>query len=742
MMRDRVVRFGRLLWPGIKHGWVPIALALLAHVPGRRAFAANEEAHGRPGFLQLFTAGIFADLVYVGPPLLLLLVICLATQQVLVRRGASAKTIRVASMMGVALIGLLLASAWMFAIGAIEAKLRRGIYPTYLELEHSLGSSSFAVGMLPTLLLGRYWKASLVTFAFAAAVLVHFWRRTRVAVVTTQGIIGFVLGALVPYLVACEMCNLDRVFFPLTGGEGETRSPISIVLAGKLPWTKSTGVAVGFRERFAALSYSREEKRSGLRALGYPAADVDALIAFENDKSCSAPHPLRQPLDRPLLTAPRSDGDELLDDVEELSRALFEGRDEPVTVWQVVMESFRADDINALNEKAPPELTPVMNRLYRERDKAFTFGRAFQGGLRTAQALTSVLCGVGTFPFVISVGRDLGHFPLRCLPDVLADGGFDFHVYYPSDISFDNMLEFFRQHGAKSTQAVDMPRGLPTGTWGSVSDRALYTQALKGASPDRSEVEFILTLSGHSPFTRPTDMPPEATAAAESACKKMIGAAADGDDCDRAAVVAYADYALGEFLDQLEKSPVARRSIVVISGDHSTNEEFLWGDAVEKRARAQVPYVVYLPKALRESAPKRERIGPLLDRLGDRARLVWSLTDSPTLVTTLVSAAPQMRRIPAAWRWHTLGGQATSHDFAIDGKPEARAWGTDADAFVFTVTADGVVSDSGKKNEAFSDPSQFDSMNPLLRGPAAFLSSFTKGFVAHCEQDTKLRMKD
>ena len=34
---------------------------------------------------------------------------------------------------------------------------------------------------------------------------------------------------------------------------------------------------------------------------------------------------------------------------------------------------------------------------------------------------------------------------------------------------------------------------------------------------------------------------------------------------------------------------------------------------------------------------------------------------------------------------------------------------------------------------------QFDSMTPLLRGPAAFLSSFVKGYLRNCEHDVKLR---
>ena len=745
--------------PGIKHGWIPIALALLAHVPGRRAFAANEAAHGRP-WSQFFIAGLFGDLIYVGPVVLFLFVAWLAIQIVLARREAGKKATTFAAVMGGGLIIVTLTAAWMFSIGAIEAKLQRGIYPTFVETKEALGSSVFAVGMLPTLLLGRYFRTSLLALVLTSLVLVLFWKRSRLRVGTPAALAGFVIGALVPYFAACEVFNLDRVFFPRTGGSGETKSPIEIVLAGKLPWTEREAMTEGFRELFAARSYSRDEKRLGLEALGFPAEAVDPMIAFEGNAPCSSPHPLRRPLDRAPITSDalrdtrrgdalrdtrrgtRSDGDELLDDAEALSRALFEGRSEPITVWQIAMESFRADDVNALNENAPPELTPVMNRLYREHDKGFGFGHAFQGGLRTVQNVSALLCGVANFPFSVAVGRDMGHFPLRCLPDVLSDGGFESHVYYPSDISFENMLAFFRYHGMLSTQAADMPKHLPTGSWRAVSDRALYDQALQRASRERSELNFVLTLSGHSPFTRPTDMPAEAQAAADSACKKMKAPGVDADECERLGVMAYADYALGELLDKLEKSPLSRRSVVVISADHSTNEAFIWGGSVEARARAHVPYAVYLPKALRESAAHPELVAPLLDRLAQRAaKTLWSLTDSPTLVSALVSATPQMQRIPAEWRFHTFGGQATSAHFGLQGRPDARVWGTDASAFVFTVDSKGSVHDDEIRNATFADVSQFDSMNMLLRGPSAFLSSFTKGYLRRCERDVALRMK-
>ena len=37
--------------------------------------------------------------------------------------------------------------------------------------------------------------------------------------------------------------------------------------------------------------------------------------------------------------------------------------------------------------------------------------------------------------------------------------------------------------------------------------------------------------------------------------------------------------------------------------------------------------------------------------------------------------------------------------------------------------------------------SELDALNPSLRGPAAFLSSFVKGYLLRCESHTRLRMK-
>jgi hypothetical protein len=731
-------RTARSLAPGLRLGWVPIALVLLAHLPGRRVFAENEALHGRPGW-QFLCAGLLGDLLYVGPPVLAAFVLPLALGAAFERRSRSASAI--ARGVSTVVASVVLVTAWMFSVGAIESKLERGLYPTYLETKIALASPSFVTGSLPTLALDRYWSTSLAVAAVSGLLLFFHGRWARRDLRSPGAVAGFALAGIVLLGAGWEIVRCGRSVFPRTGSYVETRSPIETIALGRFPFPEHTPITDGMRVLFASRAYSTDDKRAGLRALGYPEVSVDRLIAFEGAEPCSSPHPLSRPLDRASASAgaERSHGDELLDDLEALSGALFEQRQEPLVVFQIAMESFRADDIHALQPLAPRELTPVMSRLY-EDPRAIAFRGAFQGGFRTAQNLSSLQCGVGSLPFNIATARDVGHFPLRCLPDVLSDGGFETRAFYASDMAYDSMLDFFRYHGVEATQAADMPAGLAQGSWRGVSDRALFEQVFAHASAaKRSQYEFVLTLSGHSPFSTPTDMPPDVAGRAAAACTRSPSAKAD--DCRRLAVVAYADHALGELLERLESSPLGRRSIVVLSADHATSEMFLWPGSSEEKGRAHVPYVVYVPRALAEAAARPGDVAPIMARLRERAASApISLTDSPSIVTALLSSTRELKSIPSRWRFHTYGGQVTSPHFAFDVRPGAPVWGTDSAAFVFSVDPAARVTTYENKNRPFSGAADLDELNPSLRGPAAFLASFVKGYLLRCEAHVTLRM--
>ncbi len=737
------------MWPGIKLGWIPIALVLLAHVPGRAVYASNAAIHGRPAW-QFFCAGVLADLGYVGPPVLVAFVLPLVIGAVLARWRPSA--IATATIATTALAVTLLVPAWLFSVGAIESKIARGLYPTYLETRVNLASSSFVTGSLPTLLLERYWKTSAVVIVLSAVLLYFHARRARRDLQSAPRIVGFALVGLM--LLGCggRLVRHSREVFPRTGGSDETHSPIETVALGGYPFADHTPLSDGMRQMFSDRDYAPAEKRAGLRVLGYPPSSFERLVAFERDEPCTSPHPLARPLDREPARDDATDASgrpHVLDELEALSSALFAEREEPIVVWQVTMESFRADDMHALQALAPPELTPTMTRLYGPggRERTIAFRHAFQAGVRTAQNLSALHCGLGTMPFNIAIARDLGHFPLRCLPDVLADAGFDTHAFYASDLAYDNMHEFFRYHGVDATQASDMPPGLPIGSWHGVSDRALFDQALAHAEEvaargvARSQFEYVLTLSGHTPFTRPTDMPPEVLARTKEACAKSPSARED--DCSRLGVIAYSDYALGELLDKIERSKLGKRSIVIISADHSTSEMFVWPGSSVDRGLGLVPYVIYVPKALAASSAHPAKVDDAVGRLHDRAaHEVMSLSDSPTMVTSLLKSTRELRSIPAPWRFHTFGGQMTSPHFGFDANPNARIWGTNAGAMVFVVDAEGTATQYEPMSRGFSALSQLDNINPHLRAPAAFLASFTKGYLKRCESAVKLRMNE
>ncbi|MDB4943554.1 MAG: sulfatase [Labilithrix sp.] len=713
---------------GLRAGAIPVLLALLACVPGRRVYALHEALHGRP-WGQLLAASLLGDLLYVGP----LLVLVIGVPASFVGRARAARW--VAAGAGASAVIL----AWMFSVAAIESRLERGLYPTYLETRVALASRSFALGQLPTLGLDRYRIASLVALALAGSLLVLFVRRAPLTFATSTGVLGFWAGALGLLLVAGAAVRCGALLFPRTGGYLETRSPLETIAIGVLPFRDRAALAGGMRELLASQSYGDAELAEGLHILGYPPEGAAALRAFERDAPCEGPHPLARPLDRPRGETP------LLDALEDVSAGLFDRRAAdapPVIVWHVAMESFRADDLHALNPLAPAGLTPRASALHDD-PSAIAFAHAFQGGFRTAQNLSSLTCGVGSLPFDIALARDLGHVPLRCLPDVLADGGFDTRAFYASDLAYDAMQEFFRYHGVTTREAADLPADLPRGSWHGVSDRALYAAALADAvarahdAPERAQYNFVLTMSGHSPFVAPADLPPAVAARAAEACAKSP--VARPDDCARLTVIAYADHAIGELLDAIARSPVASRSLVVLSADHATSEIGLWPGSAEAKGRAHVPFVLLVPEALVATAARPADLRARLAAGHEAARATpVSLADAPSLVTALLARSPQLRGIPAPWRFQTYGGQATSPSFAFAARPAARLWGTDSAAFVFWADGAGEVETFASKNRMFDDSDAL-TLNPSLRGPAAVLSSFTKGYLRRCESRARLR---
>ncbi|MDX2011260.1 MAG: sulfatase-like hydrolase/transferase [Myxococcaceae bacterium] len=554
-------------------------------------------------------------------------------------------------------------SLWVFTVTAQEVKSERGSFPTMFDLGEGGTNASFIEGMVGFLGYERIRTPALFGVGLAALVIGLALRRRPMELAGWRGwTLGFTasfgLGALLVLGSQTALAQLNA-FSPAALGD-----PLTGLIESAVDLARHRGPTTA-RDLVLDAELPAESAARGAALVGWPASDGGC-----------GPHPFARPLDlarEPPTTSPR--GTALVQALEDVSQTLFAGADAGVAVFLVSLEGFRADDVHALNPQAPRDLAPFTTQLY-ERSASpgsgvLTSRAMIQAGVRTAHNLGAMTCGVGTLPYNLAFIRDLQPFPLRCLPDVLADSGFEHRFFYGSDATFDEMHHFFQAHRfVELVSQKELPPGLPKGTWEAVTDFAVFDEGVRrtGAALDASgapQFALLMSLSHHSPFTRPEDLPPEVPARVDRALA-VTPHHADADDARRLLAFSYTDAAVERLFRQLETSGLADRALVVLMADHSTGHAYVWGaEATETDAqKSQVPFAIVVPPAFRA---RLANVAAFDEALARAQRLVdegpLSLNDVPRLLLALVSGHPGVTGLAPSQRWHTLGGQVTSPHF-------------------------------------------------------------------------------
>ena len=685
-----------------------IALAVCSSLPSRVALGL-----GHAVAPELAALGLLLDAAMLGPVFL----VAIELSSWLEARGPRARRL------GLLSVALLFAVALLTQNAATEFRLERGVMPCAIDLREGLGHHDFLAAEARHVLAGRFLGTNLVGVAIAAVLLrlrgrvrgsvpAHARRSRRVSLLVAASA-SLALGMAFRHAEAYARSQRSHDALASPGGA---------FVRGLVQRGGHDGSPAAIRRLLVDHVAAPADVARGARTLGLPAEVADRLERAPGD--CGA-HPMRRPLD-PALEPSEP---ELVRAARGLSSALFAGRREPPIVFHVSLESMRADDIHALEPAAPAELTPFLSAVYAESASAAAFAHAHQSGVRTSQALAAVMCGMGALPFNLSMSRDLGAMPLRCMPDVLADARFRAEAFYGHDFVFDDMASFLTLHGMTLHGRSSFPSEAPRGVWGAVSDAAVYGAALDRAEadPTGAHYNFILTLSHHAPYAAPSDFLPAHRTEVDALCRARDLV---GENCDRLRTLRYADEALRGFLARLESSPVAARSIVVVSGDHAVHQWVPWRDAAE--GLSQIPLFVWLPEAMRRAAPDPRAFAEAWTSLREVARRQpVSTSDVPALALALVDASAPLRELPAEARWHTLGGQATSPHYA---SPTGGGvlHGIDAHGNLFDVSASGRVRPSG------IDMERLEGADDVARAGAhnvpgiALLGSFLRNHVARC----------
>jgi len=635
---------------------------------------------------------------------------------------------------------VLVGSVW-----ATEHHIERGLYPTVYEFIYSF-EADFALEGMRVFLLSRYFAPSiLVMVLFAAAAVAFRYRMVRMQDYAAMPVFRSVLVSSFALAALCfGVHRTCHYWVPTIQSWQMVDSPAQVFF---LIGTGKMNLRRGALSLFRRLDMPDSQLVPGAKMMGYPTERVHELLQERhgNDRESCLPHPLAAPIAPFQPDADHSAvyNKDLHQAIDDLSQALFEGRNDPIRLWLLGLESFRADDIHALHASAPPEIALFMSDVYQRARKGagnvIVAERMVQGGGRTAQGVASIMCGIGTMPFSLSAVRDLGLLPLRCLPDVFKDASFRTGFYYGGQPSFDNMLAFFDYHGIDRVKARrDYVDHLPRTGWGwSAPDDTVFTQAFADTErepSDRSQFNFVITLSNHGPFALPSDFPALVGKRVEESVKDHNLAS---DDVARLKTFSYSDWALERFVNSVSQSTNARNSMVVMSSDHSTFDALLWegSKSTEEQLQGlvQVPFSIVFPEAFVDACANPELVRERVRRVNTLlSTQPVSMNDIPRMILALLMHSVQFKSIEEPWRWHTIGGQQLSPTFNFPGSPGPVAVGIDSLLHLFAAHRDGsIVQYEDQEAETIDSQEALQSGSAMLPAAALF-SALVRGYSSVC----------
>jgi phosphoglycerol transferase MdoB-like AlkP superfamily enzyme len=210
------------------------------------------------------------------------------------------------------------------------------------------------------------------------------------------------------------------------------------------------------------------------------------------------------------------------------------------------------------------------------------FTNIYATGDRTVRALEAVFTSFPPIPG-ISTARRSGSEGMNSLPFLLKKFGYRTAFLYGGPTSFDNMGYFWKTIGFDRVmgQSDIADQSFKT-IWG-VADELMFKEALARIDEMATEpgpfLFAALTVTNHRPF-----MYPEGRISFKPASNARDNAAA------------YADWALGRFIDAARTKPWFDDTVFVMLGDHGPK---VWGAAQIPIQAFRVPLVFFAPKHLK-----------------------------------------------------------------------------------------------------------------------------------------------
>ena len=259
-----------------------------------------------------------------------------------------------------------------------------------------------------------------------------------------------------------------------------------------------------------------------------------------------------------------------------------------------------------------PGITPRLNQLAGE---GIYFSQCYANSWRTDKGVVSILSGYPAFPVTSVMKVPEKSRKLPSIAASLADNGYHSSFFYGGDINFTNMRSYLMATGySRLTWKNDFTADEQhSAQWG-VRDDIMLDALLNDITGEQRPhwMKTLLTLSSHEPWDVPD--PVEATDWNPQADPVLTA-------------FHYLDRCIGQFIDNLRKTPQWAQTLVVILPDHGLRHQ---GVDETTRLYNHIPMLwvggaVSSPRVVDRLCCQSDLAATLLAQLGiDHSRYVFS----------------------------------------------------------------------------------------------------------------------
>jgi phosphoglycerol transferase MdoB-like AlkP superfamily enzyme len=327
-----------------------------------------------------------------------------------------------------------------------------------------------------------------------------------------------------------------------------------------------------------ALEYRAKENRDYdlVKALGYADNPAQAFADF---------------LDIPVAGVP-ADPVSLLYRITPKNPAIERVRPNVVVI---MMEGFGSD----LMRYQSPQFN-VLGALERHFATGYLFPHMLSGDVGTIGSLETVLLNLPKRPLAKNISQSkyaYGTFDSGAAVPYRA-AGYETIFLYGGNVGWRNMYAFAPKLGFDVVEGEgSMDRAYLRNQWG-VFDEFLFDAIYRKLAADdgRPRFVFALTTSNHPPYSLPPSYQPLPLTPPPALDRRITGdrALAQG----RFETYQYANQKLGEFITRVAASPLEKRTIIAVTGDHNfwSVFDYTQGEMLEVNG---VPFYIRVPEALK-----------------------------------------------------------------------------------------------------------------------------------------------